>query len=140
MSSKLGISNLVEDAEEGETFFGDIFAGLHPTMEVNDIVIAADQELERGAGLGLISADENPNKGKYKLWDIYSSDGSEELAGILGCYVDATTQDGKGFMYVHGEFLKDSLFAAHPIVSGVYNNGAIVIKEEIHDDSNDQYV
>ncbi len=124
MSLNLGISNLTDVNP-----FVDIFAGLHPTMEVNEIVIASGQNLKRGAGLGLISAEANPAKGKYKIWDTDSTDGSEELAGILGCDVDATSQDEKGFMYVHGEFLKDGLTAGHTIVSGVYNNGAIVIKE-----------
>jgi hypothetical protein len=124
MSLNLGISNLAEVNP-----FDDIFVGLHPTMEVNEIVIASGQNLKRGAGLGLISTEANPAKGKYKIWDTDSTDGSEELAGILGCDVDATSQDEKGFMYVHGEFLKDGLSAGHTIVSGVYNNGAIVIKE-----------
>ena len=124
MSLNLGISNLTEINP-----FDDIFAGLHPTMEVNEIVIASGQNLKRGAGLGLISAEANSAIGKYKIWDTDSTDGSEELAGILGCDVDATNQDEKGFMYVHGEFLKDGLTAGHTIVSGVYNNGAIVIKE-----------
>lgn len=124
MSLNLGISNLTDVNP-----FDDIFAGLHPTMEVNEIVIASGQNLKRGAGLGLISAEANPAKGKYKIWDTDSTDGSEELTGILGCDVDATSQDEKGFMYVHGEFLKDGLTAGHTIVAGVYNNGAIVIKE-----------
>lgn len=124
MALNLGIETVSEI-----TASTDIFAGLHPTMEVNEIVIASGQNLKRGAGLGLISAEANPAKGKYKIWDTDSTDGSEELAGILGCDVDATSQDEKGFMYVHGEFLKDGLTAGHTIVAGVYNNGAIVIKE-----------
>jgi hypothetical protein len=124
MSINLGISNLTEVNP-----FDDIFAGLHPTMEVNEIIIASGQNLKRGACLGLITAEANPAKGKYKIWDTDSTDGSEELAGILGCDVDATSQDEKGFMYVHGEFLKDGLTAGHTIVVGVYNSGAIVIKE-----------
>lgn len=124
MSINLGISNLTEVNP-----YNDIFAGLHPTMEVNEIVIASGQNLKRGSGLGLITAEANPDKGMYKLWDEDSTDGSEALVGILGCDVDATSADGKGFIYVHGEFLKDGLYAGHTIVPGVYNNGAIVIKE-----------
>jgi len=124
MSINLGISNLTEVNP-----YDDIFAGLHPTMEVTEIVILTGQNLKRGACLGLITAEANPDKGKYKLWDEASTDGSEALVGILGCDVDATSADGKGFIYVHGEFLKEGLTAGHTIVAGVYNNGAIVIKE-----------
>ena len=125
MSLNLGISNLTEINP-----YNDIFAGLHPTMEVNKILIASGQNLKRGACLGLITAEANPDKGKYKLWDEDATDGTEKLAGILGCDVDATTADEKGFMFVHGEFLKSGLTAVHAIEAGTYNNGAIVIKEE----------
>lgn len=123
MAINLGITNL------GSSSYKEIFAGIHPPMEVTDIVIASGQNLKRGACLGKITAAGNPDLGKYKLWDTNSTDGSEVLVGILGCDVDATSGDEKGFMYVHGEFLKDSLTAGHTIVSGVYNNGSIVIKE-----------
>ena len=125
MGINLGISNLTEINP-----YNDIFAGLHPTMEVTEIVIVTGQYLKRGACLGLITAEANPDKGKYKLWDEDSTDGSEVLCGILGCDVDATSSDGKGFMYVHGEFLKAGLSAVHDIIPGVYNNGSIVIKED----------
>lgn len=124
MGINLGITTL------GDSTLNDIFAGLHPTMEVTNIVIVSGQNLKRGACLGVITAEANPDKGKYKLWNKNSSDGSEALVGILGCDVDATSADGKGFMYVHGEFLKDRLTAGHIIVAGVYNNGSIVIKED----------
>mgnify|MGYP005840829923 CR=1 FL=1 len=124
MGINLGITTL------GDSTLNDIFAGLHPTMEVTNIVIVSGQNLKRGACLGVITAEANPDKGKYKLWNKNSSDGSEALVGILGCDVDATSADGKGFMYVHGEFLKDRLTAGHTIVAGVYNNGSIVIKED----------
>ena len=68
--------------------------------------------------------------GKYYLWDSNKTDGTEILTGILGSDVNASEEDGKGFMYVHGEFLKDALTAVQAVASGVYNNGAIVIKEE----------
>ena len=125
MGINLGISTLTEINP-----YNDIFAGLHPTMEVSEILIVAGQNLKRGACLGLITAEANPDKGKYKLWDEDSTDGSEVLCGILGCDVDATSSDGKGFMYVHGEFLKAGLSAVHDIIPGVYNNGSIVIKED----------
>ena len=125
MSINLGITKLT-DIEP----YNDIFADLHPTMEVSEIVILSGQNLKRGACLGQINADANPNNGKYTLWDEDSTDGSEVLCGILGCDVDATIGDGKGFMYVHGEFLKSGLSAGHEIIPGVYNNGSIVIKED----------
>lgn len=125
MSINLGITKLT-DIEPNK----DIFAGLHPTMEVSEIVVLAGQNLKRGACLGQINAEANPNNGKYTLWDEDSTDGSEVLCGILGCDVDATISDGKGFMYVHGEFLKAGLSAGHEIIPGVYNNGSIVIKED----------
>jgi len=125
MSINFGITKLT-DIER----YNDIFAGLHPTIEVSEILIVAGQNLKRGACLGLITAEANPDKGKYKLWDEDSTDGSEVLCGILGCDVDATSSDGKGFMYVHGEFLKAGLSAVHDIIPGVYNNGSIVIKED----------
>lgn len=125
MSINLGITKLT-DIEP----YNDIFASLHQTMEVSEIVILSGQDLKRGACLGLINADANPNNGKYTLWDEDSTDGSEVLCGILGCDVDATIGDGKGFMYVHGEFLKSGLSAGHEIIPDVYNNGSIVIKED----------
>ncbi|GAB1372764.1 hypothetical protein MASR1M45_28270 [Candidatus Kapaibacterium sp.] len=125
MSINLGITKLT-DIEP----YNDIFAGLHPTMEVSEIVVLTGQNLKRGACLGLINAEANANNGKYILWDEDSDDGSEVLRGILGCDVDATSSDGKGFMYVHGEFLKAGLSAGHEIIPGVYNNGSIVIKED----------
>jgi hypothetical protein len=124
MSTEYGITTLSESSSS------DIFAGIHPTMEVSDIVILSGQNLKRGTCLGLITAEANPDKGKFKLWDEAASNGSENLVGILGCDVDASDSDCKGFMYVHGEFLKDSLSAVHTIKSGVYNEGSIVIKEE----------
>lgn len=124
MSTEYGITTLSESSSS------DIFAGIHPTMEVSDIVILSGQNLKRGACLGLITAEANPDKGKFKLWDESASNGSENLVGILGCDADATDSDCKGFMYVHGEFLKDSLSAVHTIKTGVYNEGSIVIKEE----------
>lgn len=124
MSTDFGITTLSENSSS------DIFAGIHPTMEVNDIVILSGQNLKRGACLGLITAEANPDKGKYKLWNEGSTDGSEVLVGILGCDVDATSADGKGFIYVHGEFIQDCLTAVHTIKTGVYNEGSIVIKEE----------
>lgn len=125
MGINLGITKLA-DVKSSD----DIFAGLHPTMEISGIVILAGQNLKRGACLGLINEESNSNKGKYTLWNKNSTDGSEVLKGILGCDVDATNGDEKGFMYVHGEFLKSKLNAGHEIISGVYNNGAIVIKED----------
>lgn len=125
MSINLGITNLV-DIEP----YNDIFAGLHPTMEVSEIFILSGQNLKRGACLGQINAEANPNNGKYTLWDEGSTDGSEVICGILGCDVDATIADGKGFMYFHGEFLKSGLSAGHEIIPDVYNNGSIVIKED----------
>lgn len=124
MSTDFGITTLSESSSS------DIFAGLHPTMEVNNIVILSGQNLKRGACLGLITAEANPDLGKYKLWNDAASDGSENLIGILGCDADASISDCKGFMYVHGEFFKDSLTAVHTIKSGSYNEGSIVIKEE----------
>jgi len=125
MSTKLGITTLI--AKESQN---DIFANSHPTMEVNNIVILSGQNLKRGACLGQINETGNSNNGKYVLWDENATDGSEVLRGILGCDVDATNSDNKGFMYVHGEFLKSSLSAVHEIIPGVYNNGSIVIKED----------
>ncbi len=218
MGINLGISNLTDINP-----YNDILAGLHPTMEVTDIVIASGQNLKRGACLGKktkgdfdtvaagadagntgngvltleatptangvkegiykvvfigagtdagnfqvedpdgiiigsgnvgtlfngvvkftiadgttdfvegdifnITVAFTPGSGKYYLWDTTASDGTEVLAGILGCDVDATEVDGKGFIYVHGEFMKDGLTAAQAINTGVYNDGAIVIKE-----------
>jgi hypothetical protein len=121
----LGISKLVDI-----TPYTDIFAGLHPNMEVSEVVILAGQNLKRGSCLGIISAAASADKGKYKLWDIEAEDGTEDLIGILGCDVDATDADGKGFIYVHGEFLLGGLTAKETIKAGVYNGGTIVIMEE----------
>lgn len=80
MRLNLGISNLTEVNP-----FDDILAGLHPTMEVSEIVTASGQNLKLGNCLGLISAKNNRAKVKNMICDTDTTDSSEELSGILGC-------------------------------------------------------
>jgi len=80
MSINLGIETVAEI-----TASDDIFAGFHHTLEVSEIIILSGKNLKRGACLGLINAEANPNNGKYTLWDEDSTDGSEVLCGVLGC-------------------------------------------------------
>lgn len=122
MSQNLGITN-VADWEPKP----DILISMHPTKQITDIVIAEGQGvLPRGTLLGKKEADS-----KYYIWDESKEDGTEELVGILGCEVDTSYGDGKGFIYVSGEFNKVALFAGTTEVdTGVYNLGSIVIKEE----------
>jgi hypothetical protein len=70
---------------------------------------------------------------KYYLWNPDAVNGVQNLKGILGCAVDATDGDEKGFCYVAGEFLLSALTAASGVTieAGVYNSGSIVIKKEI---------
>jgi hypothetical protein len=119
MSSNLGIKTLVETTSK------DILAGLHPTLEVTNIVIASGQNMIRGTCLG-----KKTETGKYHKWNQTATDGTEILTGILGCDVDAEDEDCKGFMFVHGEFALSALIAENAITPGAYNNGLIVIKED----------
>lgn len=102
-----------------------IFAGLHGDLKVSDIIIVSGQNLVTGTLLGKITAS-----GKYKKMDTGASDGSQSLAGILGCDCNATSADEKAFMYVHGEFNKAELNSTQAVVAGSYNYGSIVIREE----------
>ena len=119
MSVNLGISTLSDTPKPG------ILAGLHPTMEVSGIVIASGQNLTIGTCLG-----KNSTTGKYHKWKPAATDGTQDLAGILGCDVDATEEDSKGFMFVHGEFALSALIADGTITTGAYNGGSIVITED----------
>jgi hypothetical protein len=105
----------------------DIFIGMKPTSELPNITIAEGQGvLPRGTMLAKNSTD-----GKYYIWDESKEDGTENLVGILGCEVDTTDADAKGFLYVNGEFNKVALFAGTTEVAlGNFNLGNILIKEE----------
>ncbi len=122
MSNFLGVENF---ADWNPT--PDIIIGLHPTKQITDITIAEGQGLlKRGTMLAEKSSDN-----KYYIWDETKNDGTEKLVGILGCDVDTTEDDAKGFLYVSGEFNKVALFAGVTAVdTGSFNLGSIVIKEE----------
>lgn len=125
----LGIDNLTDWSPET-----NILIGLKATKQVSNITIASGQNLKAGTVLGLKELD-----GKYYIWDATKEDGTEVIAGILGCDVDASAADGVGFMYVDGEFNKRALIGAasfaglttFDIPLGSHNFGSIVIKEEI---------
>ena len=122
MSNFLGVENF---ADWNPT--PDIIIGLHPTKQITDITIAEGQgKLKRGTMLAEKSSDN-----KYYIWDETKNDGTEKIVGILGCDVDTTDGDAKGFLYVSGEFNKVALFAGVTSVdTGSFNFGSIVIKEE----------
>jgi len=111
-----------------QTDLGDIFAGMHPPIESQHVtLLTSPTEYTRGAAMGKISAT-----GKYTFYNTGASDGTQTLAGILIDDVDASGADGIGKVYVHGEFLQSKIFnpsSPTGIPAGVYNSGAIVIKE-----------
>lgn len=110
----------------GNSSVGNIFAGVHGSMQVTDIILASGQGvLTEGTLLGKITAT-----GKYLKQDDGSTDGSEFVAGVLGCDVDATSE-ANAFMYTHGEFNATYLTAGQAIVAGSFGYGSIVIKEEV---------
>jgi hypothetical protein len=103
-----------------------IFADMHGTLELSDItILAGEGELTVGTCLGKVESS-----GKYAKWDTTTEDGRQNLKGILGCDVDATSADVNAFMYVHGAFNKAKLSADQAITAGSYTYGSIVIKEE----------
>lgn len=103
-----------------------IFAGMHGTLEYNDITIAQGEGMIKpGTCLGKITAT-----GEYAVWDTSANDGRQNLAGIAGGYADATNSTAKTFLYVHGKFSKAKLTAKQIINPGIYLNGLIVITEE----------
>lgn len=98
----------------------------YPTKRVN-VAIGVSGILKRGCVLGQLTADS-----KYYPFDSAATDGTEEIAGILGEDIDTTTSEGIGWMYVEGEFYRPALSAATDSVIplGSVNYGAITIKEE----------
>lgn len=103
-----------------------IFADMHGTLELSDItILSGEGVLTAGTCLGMIESS-----GKYAKWDTSASDGRQNLKGILGCDVDATSSDVNAFMYIHGAFNKAQLSADQAITAGSYAYGSIVIKEE----------
>jgi hypothetical protein len=103
-----------------------IFADMHGTLELTDItILSGENVLYAGTCLGKVEASS-----KYAKWDTNATDGRQNLKGILGCDVDATSGDVNAFMYVHGSFNKAKLSADQAITAGSYAYGSIVIKEE----------
>jgi hypothetical protein len=85
----------------------NLFAG-HTMPKVTDSgVIAAGQNLPRGAVLGKVTAD-----GKLKLLDKNATDGSQNVYAILAEAVDATSADKTAAIYLTGEFNENALILA----------------------------
>ena len=122
MSTSLGVTTL----ESGITS-RDKFASNHPALQKTNITIGAAADLVAGTCLGIKTAD-----GKYYKWNQSASDGTQTLAGVLGCDAPAAEEDVKAFCYVTGHFLADALVATSTISIGFYNNDnvALMLSEE----------
>lgn len=91
-----------------EIFIPDnLFAGNVMPKVTDTMVIAAGQNLPRGAVLGRVSAD-----GKGKLVDKNATDGSQNVYAILAEDVDATAADKIAPVYLTGEFNENALTLA----------------------------
>lgn len=86
-----------------DTYVPDGLVGGNPDLLLNSsIILAAGQNLKRGALLGKITAS-----GKYVLSLAASSDGSQVPNSILVDDVDATSGDKAALNYTRGDFLQD---------------------------------
>ena len=77
------------------------------TLRHRTVVLAAGENLKRGAVLGRVTAD-----GKYKLSLAAAVDGSETPDAMLAVDVDATAADQECAAYFSGEFADQQITAA----------------------------
>jgi hypothetical protein len=108
----------------------DIFASKAEALRKTEITIASGQDLKRGTLLGKKTAND-----EYCKYNSGASDGTENLAGVLGMDIDASESDEKAFAYITGEFNKSALdaYATSMVVAGEYFNSAVnlrIIEEE----------
>lgn len=122
MSRDLGLTTLESDITSR-----GIFASRHEALQKTNIVVGAAADLVAGTCLGVKTED-----GKYYKWAQAASDGTQTLAGVLGCDAPAANEDVKAFCYVTGNFLKEALVATSTIAIGFYNNDnvSLMISEE----------
>lgn len=85
----------------------NLFAGSVMPKVTDTMVIAAGQNLPRGALLGRITAD-----GKGKLVDKNATDGSQTVYAVLAEDVDATAADKVAAVFLTGEFNENALTVA----------------------------
>lgn len=126
MSKSLGVTTV------GTVESRAIFWGMKENYELEDIVILSGEDLKRGCLLGKVTAS-----GKYQPYKPDAADGTETIAGVLGCDVDATEGDEPAFMYITGEFNKSALTyyagaSGSNLDNGVHDDGDcfIVLKSE----------
>lgn len=81
----------------------NLVAGPMPRSELG-IILAAGENLSRGAPLGRITAT-----GKYKEWDPNASDGSQTFAAILAEDCNASGGDENCVAYFSGQFSYDGI-------------------------------
>lgn len=100
----------------------NLFAG-HVMPKVTDEgIIAAGQNLPRGAVLGMVTAT-----GKLKLVDKEASDGSQNVYAILAEDINATDADKTAPIYLTGEFNENALtLAAGTTVADIKTSARIV--------------
>lgn len=124
MAKNLGIKEL-----ESNIVSRDIFASNAEALQLTGITIASGQNLVRGTCLGKQTAD-----GKYYKWNTAASDGTQNLAGILGVDTDASEGDEVAFAWITGDFNKSALnaTATSMITAGFVNNDyvSLMISEE----------
>ncbi|ROL58651.1 head decoration protein [Bacteroidetes/Chlorobi group bacterium ChocPot_Mid] len=124
MGKNLGYTEL-----ESDIISRDIFASNAEALQLKGITIASGQNLVRGTCLGKKTED-----GKYYKWNTDASDGTQNLAGILGVDTDASEGDEVAFAWVTGDFNKSALYAtaSSMITAGFVNNDnvSLMISEE----------
>jgi hypothetical protein len=124
MARDLGFTDLETDITSR-----DIIASNAEQMQKMGIVIASGQDLVRGTCLGIKTGD-----GLYYKLDESADDGTETLAGILGCDTDATEGDEIAWAFIKGDFNIEALIATSTITPGFYNNSNVSLKITEEDD------
>ncbi len=94
--------NVLETQKNVESIFYDFENRKH----VNATIKSGSGNLAKGTLLGIVTAT-----GKYTYWDPNAEDGSQNIAGVLGDPVDATSEDVKGLVWIEGKFKKSKLVA-----------------------------
>jgi len=100
-------------AEFGVVETRTLFAGTEIPAMTSSVTVAGGQGvLQVGAVLGKVTAEADPNVGKYRLVSATSTDGSEVASVVLAEEIDTTDGDKKAVVFTSGLFNYDSLYVA----------------------------